>query len=257
MPIPMKTTQMTTVVTGGGQGIGKAIVRRFLEAGHAVVIAEINQEAGLQTSEQLRAQGPILFVKTDVGREQQVQALMSKTIERFGRIDNLINNAGIARNRPITELTLEEWQRVLDTNLTGALLCAKHATPHLKASRGSIINICSTRARMSEPHTEAYSASKGGLWALTHALAMSLGPEIRVNSISPGWIDVRDSKKHDAHGRPPLTEADHAQHPVGRVGEPKDIAEMALYLCSEQADFITGQDFVVDGGMTKKMIYLD
>ncbi len=110
---------------------------------------------------------------------------------------------------------------------------------------------------MSEPHTEAYSASKGGLWALTHALAMSLGPEIRVNSISPGWIDVRDSKKHDAHGRPPLTEADHTQHPVGRVGEPKDIAEMALYLCSEQAGFITGQDFVVDGGMTKKMIYLD
>lgn len=253
----MKTTRMVTIVTGGGQGIGRTIARRFLEAGHAVVIADIDQEAGLQAVKQLSRHGPILFVETDVGRETQVQAVISGTLERFGRIDSLINNAGISRNRPITELTLEEWQRVLDTNLTGAFLCAKHAAAHLKASQGNIINICSTRARMSEPHTEAYSASKGGIRALTHALAMSLGPEIRVNSISPGWIDVRDSKKHSARRRPPLTEADHAQHPVGRVGQPEDIAEMALYLCSERAGFITGQDFVVDGGMTKKMIYVD
>lgn len=253
----MKTSQIVTIVTGGGQGIGKAIAWRFLQEGHAVVIAEIDQEAGSQTVEQLSAHGPILFVETDVGRQEQVQAVMSKTVERFGRIDNLINNAGISRNRPITELTLEEWQHVLDTNLTGAFLCAKHAAPYLKASRGSIINICSTRARMSEPNTEAYSASKGGLRALTHALAMSLGPEVRVNSISPGWIDVRDSKKVSARHQPPLTEADHAQHPAGRVGRPEDIAEMAVYLCSERAGFIAGQDLVVDGGMTKKMIYVD
>lgn len=253
----MKATQIVTIVTGGGQGIGKMIARRFLDEGHAVVIAEIDQEAGSRTVAQLSPYGLILFLEADVGREEQVRAVMSKTVERFGRIDNLINNAGISRNRPITELTLEEWQRVLDTNLTGAFLCAKHAAPHLIESRGSIINICSTRARMSEPNTEAYSASKGGIRALTHALAISLGPAVRVNSISPGWIDVRDSKKHSARRPAPLTEVDHAQHPVGRVGRPEDIAEMALYLCSEQAGFITGQDFVVDGGMTKKMIYVD
>lgn len=248
---------MVTVITGGGQGIGKAIARRFLQEGHAVVIAELDQEAGSQTVEQLSAYGPILLVETDVAREGQVQAVMRRTVERFGRIDNLINNAGIARNRPISELTLEEWQRVLDTNLTGAFLCAKYAAPYLKESRGSIINICSTRARMSEPNTEAYSASKGGIQALTHALAMSLGPQVRVNSISPGWIEVRDSKKHSVRRPPPLTESDHAQHPAGRVGRPADIAEIAVYLCSERAGFITGQDFVVDGGMTKKMIYVD
>ncbi len=253
----MRATQIVTIVTGGGQGIGKTISRRFLGEGHTVVIAEIDPEAGARTVEQLSAYGPILLVETDVGREEQVETVMSKTVERFGRIDNLINNAGISRNKPITELTLEEWQRVLDTNLTGAFLCVKHAAPHLKASRGSIVNICSTRAQMSEPNTEAYSASKGGIRALTHALAISLGPAVRVNSISPGWIEVRDSKKASARHQPPLTEADHAQHPAGRVGRPDDIAEMALYLCSEQAGFITGQDFVVDGGMTKKMIYVD
>jgi NAD(P)-dependent dehydrogenase (short-subunit alcohol dehydrogenase family) len=248
--------QQVTVVTGGGQGIGKAIASRFLEASHSVVIAEIDEDAGSETVDELQGERTISSIATDVSREDEVETLMAQTIHRFGRIDNLINNAGISCNKPITELSLDEWNNVLSTNLTGAFLCSKYATPYLIESQGNIVNICSTRARMSEPHTEAYAASKGGIHALTHALAMSLGPAVRVNSISPGWVEVRDWKKRAARIRPELSPADHAQHPGGRVGRPQDIAELAFYLCSDKAGFITAQDFVVDGGMTKKMVYV-
>jgi NAD(P)-dependent dehydrogenase (short-subunit alcohol dehydrogenase family) len=153
-------------------------------------------------------------------------------------------------------LSLEEWNRVIGTNLTGSFLTAKFAAPHLKQSKGSIINISSTRALQSEANTEAYSASKGGVLALTHSLAVSLGPEIKVNSISPGWIDVSGVKKKSKSKQIELTEADHLQHPAGRVGKAEDIANMVLFLLNPANDFITGQNFVIDGGMTKKMIYV-
>lgn len=153
-------------------------------------------------------------------------------------------------------MSLDEWNRVIAVNLTGAMLCVKHAAPHLRAARGAIVNIASTRALMSEPNTEAYAASKGGIVALTHALAMSLGPDVRVNCICPGWIDSAPWQKKSKRKTPQWSEQDHTQHPAGRVGEPMDIANMAVYLLSEKAGFITGQNFVVDGGMTKKMIYL-
>jgi NAD(P)-dependent dehydrogenase (short-subunit alcohol dehydrogenase family) len=144
---------------------------------------------------------------------------------------------------------------VLAVNLTGPLLCAKHAASYLRKARGSIVNIASTRAFMSEPDTEAYSASKGGIAALTHSLAMSLGPEVRVNCISPGWIDTGSWKKTSRRRQETLSEADHGQHPAGRVGRPEDIASLAAFLASPQASFITGANFMVDGGMTRKMIY--
>jgi len=166
-----------------------------------------------------------------------------------------VNNAGLAD--PVTgaveDLSLAEWQKRLDVNLTGPFLMAKHSVPHLRLTRGAIINIASTRAVQSEANTEAYAATKGGLVALTHALAVSLGPEIRVNCISPGWIDTREP---EAGKEPePLSARDHAQHPAGRVGKPDDIAAMVHYLISPQAGFITGQNIVVDGGMVRKMIY--
>jgi NAD(P)-dependent dehydrogenase (short-subunit alcohol dehydrogenase family) len=246
------------IVTGGGQGIGKAIAKRFLEEGLSVVLAEIDEEAGKETEAEFKPLGSLRFIHTDVSDEESVKNLVRETQNSFDRIDVLINNAARAdpENSPIAELSLENWNKILSINLTGAFLCTKHSVPHLSKNQGTIINIASTRALMSEPNTEAYSASKGGILALTHALAMSLGPEIRVNCISPGWIEVSEWKKKATRHKPQLTEPDHQQHPAGRVGKPEDIASFALYLTSPEASFITGANFVIDGGMTKKMIYL-
>jgi len=179
---------------------------------------------------------------------------------RWGaRLDAVVSNAGLADpdTGPIETLELAQWQRRIDVNLTGAFLMAKHAVPHLRQSRGSIVNMASTRALQSEPDSEAYAATKGGLLALTHALAISLGPDVRANSISPGWIDVRAWQANAPDSPEPLSAADHDQHPSGRVGKPEDVAAMVAYLVSPEAQFVTGQNFVIDGGMTRKMIYED
>jgi len=246
------------VVTGAGQGIGRAAARALLENGWAVVVAELDREAGEETAAEYASLGPVLFHQTDVRDEAQVAAAVADAVGRFGRLDGLVNNAGIAkaRNVKLTELALADWNQVIETNLTGSFLCAKHAVPHLKRARGAIVNIASTRALMSEADTEAYAASKGGLVALTHALALSLGPEVRVNCISPGWVDATGWKKKRARDPAKLSKADHAQHPAGRVGTPEDIAEAVLYLLGDKSGFVTGVNLVVDGGMTKKMIYV-
>jgi NAD(P)-dependent dehydrogenase (short-subunit alcohol dehydrogenase family) len=247
--------QRVVLVTGGGQGIGKGVAQRLLHEGMRVVIADLDGEAVDETSEELGLTGAAFEV--DVADERSVAELMARIDSRLGRLDALINNAGIASPHaaPPERLELEHWNHVLASNLTGVFLCCKHAIPLLRARKGSIVNIASTRAMQSEPDTEAYSASKGGVVALTHALAMSLGPEIRVNCISPGWIAVDDFKKRSLRKPPRLSPADHAQHPAGRVGTPEDIASMVSYLISPQAGFVTAQNFVVDGGMTRKMIY--
>ena len=147
--------------------------------------------------------------------------------------------------KPIGALTLAEWSAVMATNLTATFLLVRAAEGLLRAARGSVVTIASTRAHMSEPNTESYSASKGGLVALTHALAVSLGPEVRANVVSPGWIDVRGE---------PLSAADHAQHPAGRVGRPEDVAAAVSWLVGAESGFVTGAEFVIDGGMTRKMI---
>ena len=146
---------------------------------------------------------------------------------------------------------------MLQTNLTGAFLMVKHAGPYLARRKGAIVNISSTRALQSEPHTEAYAAAKGGLVALTHALAISFAHQVRVNVILPGWIDVRALRKNAEVPCPQLRREDHLQHPAGRVGVPEDIAALTAYLLGDEAGFITGQSFVVDGGMTRKMIYAE
>ncbi|MFZ0391219.1 MAG: glucose 1-dehydrogenase [Calditrichia bacterium] len=253
----MSLNGKTAVITGGGQGIGKAIAANFLEQGMKVVIGEVDAEAGQETEREFSSRGKILFVKCDVSREEEVKKLITETVEFGGGIDVLINNAATAENKPLEELTLSEWDRVIAVNLTGAFLCAKHAAPHLRNQRGSIVNISSTRALMSEAHTEAYSASKGGILALTHALAISLGPQIRVNCISPGWIETSRWQKAAERSEPELREEDHQQHPAGRVGRPQDIAALARFLISAESGFITGANFIADGGMTRKMIYLD
>jgi NAD(P)-dependent dehydrogenase (short-subunit alcohol dehydrogenase family) len=244
------------VITGGAQGIGKAIAMCLLEQNMAVVIADNDEEAGRETAEACAALGPLKFIPTDVAREGDVRRLADESVKAFGGIDLLVNNAAIARGLPLAKLSLADWNSVLAVNLTGPFLCAKAMAPFLKERRGVIINIASTRAFMSEASSEAYSASKGGLVALTHALAISLGPEIRVNCISPGWIETQAWRKKSARRIPRLSGADHKQHPVGRVGQPEDIAGLVAYLASPGGSFITGADFVVDGGMTRKMIYV-
>lgn len=254
----MNSQKKVAIVTGGGQGIGKAIAKRFLEEGMSVAIAEIDEEAGRETEAEFQHLGSIRFFKTDVSNEDSVKNLIKKTTQNFDRVDVLVNNAALSvpSNLPITELTLEDWNKTISINLTGAFICTKHSIPHLRKTQGTIINIASTRALMSEPNTEAYSASKGGILALTHALAVSLGPDVRVNCISPGWIEVSEWKKQATRYEPELTEQEHKQHPAGRVGKPEDIASFALFLASPDATFITGTNFVIDGGMTTKMIYL-
>lgn len=247
----------TAVVTGGAQGIGKAIARRLLAKGMNVVIGDADEQAGAETAQEYRGFGPILFVPCDVSDETRVRGLMDDTVRQFGGIDALINNAGISGFKPLSELTLEEWNTVIGVNLTGTFLCSKHAAPHLSRREGAVVNIASTRALMSEPDTEAYAASKGGIVALTHALAVSLGPQVRVNCICPGWIEVGDWKKASARRIPEHSEQDRLQHPAGRVGVPEDIAALADYLIGAEAGFVTGANFVVDGGMTHRMIYAE
>lgn len=254
----MGLQRKVAIVTGGGQGIGKAIASSFLKEGLHVAIAEIDEEAGKETEAEFQRLGSIQFIHTDVSNEDSIKNLIGETVKKFGGIDVLVNNAAIAnpKNPPITELSLDDWNKTISINLTGVFLCTKHSVPYLKKNKGTVINIASTRALMSEDNTEAYSAAKGGILSLTHALAISLDSDIRVNCISPGWIEVSDWQKQAKRLQPELTEQDHQQHPAGRVGKPEDVASLAVYLASPEADFITGANFVVDGGMTRKMIYL-
>ncbi len=248
--------QRVAVVTGGGQGIGRAIVQKLLSYKYIVVIADIDEEAGTETLALCLNNKDVIFVPCDVRQESAVESVMGKIKADFGRLDVLVNNAAINIVKPVTALTLDEWNSVIATNLTGPFLCAKHAAPLLKATRGVIVNIASTRAFQSEPNTEAYSASKGGIVSLTHALAISLGPEIRVNCISPGWIEVSDWKKASVAKPPSHSKADLSQHPAGRVGIPQDIANLVGFLINPENNFITGANFCVDGGMTRKLIYV-
>ncbi|MEK0084370.1 SDR family oxidoreductase [Benzoatithermus flavus] len=235
------------LVTGGAKGIGRATAARLLGEGWAVTIVDRDREAGAAALRELGGGSALRFVAGDVGEDEAVRRAIEGTLQAFGRLDAIVSNAGIMIRKPVTELGLDEWQRVLATNLTATFLLAKHGAPHLRRARGAMVTIASTRALQSEPDTEAYSATKGGLVALTHALALSLGPDVRVNCISPGWIDTKGE---------PLSEADHAQHPVGRVGRPEDVAAMVSFLLGPESGFVTGANFVIDGGMTRKMVYV-
>ena len=245
------------MVTGGAQGIGKAICLKLLEEGYRVVVADIDKEAGLELRGGYGTVFPIDFRHTDVSDSESVEQLSAYVRQEYGRLDALVNNAAMADavNAPLEELRPEEWVAKIDTNLTGPFLCSRFFASLLKESKGAIVNLGSTRAQMSEPNTEAYSASKGGVVALTHALANSLGPDVRVNAVSPGWIDVSNWQKSSDRKSTELREKDHSQHPVGRVGEPMDVAHLVVFLLSPRAGFITAQNVVIDGGMSRKMIY--
>lgn len=229
------------LVTGAASGIGKAVALRLARDSWRVVGLDTNGDA----LEGLAGHG-VRGCVGDVSDEADILRAVAEIAAREGRLDALVSNAGIMIRKPIAELSPGEWARLLATNLTATFLLVRAAEHLLRASKGAIVTIASTRARMSEPNTEAYAASKGGLVALTHALAISLGPYIRANVVSPGWIDTTGDD---------LRPEDHAQHPAGRVGRPDDVASLVAWLLSQDQGFVTGAEFVIDGGMTRKMIY--
>lgn len=247
----MEFKDQVVIITGGANGIGKGLAAAYAEKGANVVVADITEEAGQNVVEELHKQNAKgIFVQTDVRKEEDVIRLMKVAYGTYGRIDIVVNNAGVSRWKSPYELTIEEWDDVINTNLRSVFLCSREAARYMKENEegGSIVNIASTRAAMSEPNSEAYAATKGGILALTHALAVSLSENrITVNAVSPGWIETDDYEE--------LRDIDHEQHPSKRVGKPEDIARACLYLSSKDNDFVTGINLVVDGGMTRKMIY--
>jgi NAD(P)-dependent dehydrogenase (short-subunit alcohol dehydrogenase family) len=233
------------IITGAGHGIGKACAGELRTRGWGCVCADMDPARAEESAAECRGHA----VTCDVSKEADVKRLVEETASTFGRIDAIVSNAGIMDRKPLSETTLEDWNKVIATNLTAAFLLAKFGETPLRAGKGAMVLIASTRAHMSEPDTFAYSASKGGLVALTHSLAMTLGPDVRVNCISPGWINADENAK--------LSAEDHAQHPAGRVGTPSDIAAAVGFLLSEAAGFMTGAELIIDGGMTRKMIYAE
>lgn len=254
----------TAIITGGAQGIGRALVEHILALGWRVVALDRDSIALAELAAE-QADAPILPLECDVSEEAKV----AHAFARFNNwqagsgepngLDLLVNNAGLTGpvSGPVEDLALADWRRWQDSHLTGAFLCIRAAVPLLRVREGSIVNISSTRALRSEPHCEAYAAAKGGLLALTHALAISLGPAVRVNAVCPGWIETGPWQRRDRRHEPDHSDIDREQHPVGRVGMTEDVVAAAMFLASREAGFITGQHIVVDGGMTRKMIYAE
>lgn len=249
----MKFKDKICVVTGGANGIGRCITEAFIDDGAQVAVIDTDVVSGRKLAQKYGDK--LLFVKGSVAEKEPLENFAKAVLDAYGKVDFLINNACISKKGLLSRCSYEDFNEVLRIGVTAPYYLALLFSDHF-AQGAAIVNISSTRSMMSQPDTESYTAAKGGISALTHALCVSLAGRVRVNAVSPGWIDTGDYQHEDDYV-PSYSNADEAQHPAGRVGNPKDIASMVLYLCSEQAGFIDGQNIVVDGGMTRQMIYHD
>ncbi|MCC8194461.1 MAG: SDR family oxidoreductase [Deltaproteobacteria bacterium] len=247
----MQFTGKTCVVTGGANGIGRRIVERFAAAGASVAFIDKDGPSGNALAEKLG--GRVYFMEGDIADEHVLPVFAEAVAGRFGLVHSLVNNACEGRKGILSGCGYDDFLAVLRLGVAAPYMLASLFFNRF-APGAAIVNIASTRAFMSQADTESYAAAKGGIVALTHALSLSLAGKVRVNAVSPGWIDTAAFQGSPRNGEAP-GEPDRRQHPVGRIGVPDDIAAMVLFLCGDEAGFITGQNVIVDGGMTRQMIY--
>ncbi len=253
----MKLKDRVAVVTGAAKGIGWGIAKVFSQEGAKVVVVDWDEPNGVKTAQEIsQAGGEAIFVKCDVSQEDQVAAMVEKTLQAFSRVDALVNNAGVGVYKTFTEATMGDWDRALNVNLKGEILCSRYVVPHMLAQgKGAIVNISSVHSFQTVNGVAPYATSKGGVFALTHAMAIDLGPTIRVNAIAPGWVytpliqSIFDSYDDPAAQR----EAVERRQVLKRIGKPEEIGYAAAFLASDEASFITGTQLFVDGGLTAQL----
>ena len=240
------------IITGGANGIGRCMVEEFNKKGCKVAFIDNDQTAGEQLLTKLNSSDN-LFVHGDIAKKETLEEFVKLIIDKYEQIDYLINNACYSNRGLLSDCTYEQFTEVIQVGVTAPYYLTLLLKDRFK-EKGSIINISSTRAQMSQKDTESYSAAKGAISALTHAMAISLAGKVRVNSISPGWIDT--TAYHMAENKSELDGiSDKEQHPSKRIGTPYDIARMVMFMCEEDSDFINGENITIDGGMTKLMVY--
>ncbi|MGI8961435.1 MAG: SDR family NAD(P)-dependent oxidoreductase [Bryobacteraceae bacterium] len=251
------TKSRVVVVTGGAYGIGRGIVQEFAKKSEAVVIIDRNAERGTALEFSIRnSGGEVLFVNADIRIESQIQTFVARVSEVFGRIDVLCNNAGIERYRRAEEYTADDWNAISETNLRGAFLCTKYAYPFLKRARGCVVNISSVQAFANECQISAYAASKAGLLGLTRGMALDFAADgVRVNAVCPGAIQTGMMEPFIGDQPDPeeAVKAIGRSIPLGRVGQPEDIALAVYFFASPASAYITGATLVVDGGLLSRL----
>jgi NAD(P)-dependent dehydrogenase (short-subunit alcohol dehydrogenase family) len=253
----MKLKDQVAIVTGGAKGIGWGIVKVLVQEGAKVAIADWDEVKGPETAEEMRnAGGDVIYIKTDVSQEEQVMHMVQATLDHYGRIDILVNDAGIGVYKSVLDATTEDWDRCLAVNLKGQFMCSKYVIPHMQAQgKGAIVNISSVHSFQTANGTAPYCASKGGITALTRNMAIDYGPTIRVNSIAPGWVLTPLIQSiFDGYDDPAEQQRQTEQRQVmKRIGVPEDIGYAVAFLVSDEASFITGTQLFVDGGLTAQL----